>query len=609
MGGPPPQPLTRSTSHHDELDEGGEAVVAPPMLLGRALSLQEAREQADGELPVGCVVKIHSTGVEPNYTSPWRVKEQQSWTGSGFCISGRRIITNAHVVENATLLQVQAQDQPKKWRCHTTSIAHDLDLAIVAVDDESFWATAMTVLLAPPDYVPNLYSEVNAIGFPAGGSTVCVTKGVVSRYDAHVYVHPATMGIDSWSANSSGNVYILQVDAAINSGNSGGPCVDKKGQVVGVSSSNRPNAQNVGYIIPIAVVHLFLDEVSERGSWSGVSEFGLTLRCIESDAYRSYIGMPVDKTGLLVDKVAPLGQVHGHVSPGDILTHIDGFEVSNEGKVPVNVGGQRVWITYDALVTSKPKGELTTLTLLREVENKAKKGPERARRGKRVEDEDEDEDEDDGDGNEEGEDEAEADGTKGDEPRQVEEAIISVELAPIPPLAARYHGVDAVPEFVAIAGLVFSRLSVPLMQENGYNSKRLYIDRQYANEYKKSSTHEKVICVSILKHDVNIGCAGAGCLVDTVDGVKIKSLAQLASIAAAIESNVCSSGAESHHGSFVRIKFKAPRGAPKDTHSLPDIVLDRAKIAAANLEICQTHAMSGSLSQSLLVEESPVGSS
>ena len=48
VGGPPPQPLTRSASHHDELDEGGEAVVAPPMLLGRALSLQEAREQADG---------------------------------------------------------------------------------------------------------------------------------------------------------------------------------------------------------------------------------------------------------------------------------------------------------------------------------------------------------------------------------------------------------------------------------------------------------------------------------------------------------------------------------------------------------------------------------
>ena len=62
----------------------------------------------------------------------------------------------------------------------------------------------------------------------------------------------------------------------------------------------------MGYIIPHSIVSLFLDEVASTGSWAGVCELGLACRTLESDAYRGYIGMGADSTGVLVDAVAPV---------------------------------------------------------------------------------------------------------------------------------------------------------------------------------------------------------------------------------------------------------------------------------------------------------------
>jgi S1-C subfamily serine protease len=118
--------------------------------------------------------------------------------------------------------------QPKKWIARARVVAHDLDLAIIEVDNEAFWTGVQTVELAPSTHVVDLYSEVSAIGFPTGGSTVCVTKGVISRFDAHLYAHPACCGVRPSSRNSPGNIFILQVDSAINPGNSGGPAVDEE---------------------------------------------------------------------------------------------------------------------------------------------------------------------------------------------------------------------------------------------------------------------------------------------------------------------------------------------------------------------------------------------
>ena len=79
--------------------------------------------------------------VEANYAEPWRTRTQSSSSGTGFLVSGHRIITNAHVVHRATSVIVQAQaGAPAKYAAKVVCIGREIDLAILKVEDESFWA-------------------------------------------------------------------------------------------------------------------------------------------------------------------------------------------------------------------------------------------------------------------------------------------------------------------------------------------------------------------------------------------------------------------------------------------------------------------------------------
>ena len=89
-------------------------------------------------------------------------------------------------------------------------------------------------------------------GYPLGGNAQSVTEGVVSRVDAKNYRLGATGSI------TPGNTLVVQIDAAINGGNSGGPCFDASNRVVGVAFQGIDGAQSIGYIIPASLARTFL---------------------------------------------------------------------------------------------------------------------------------------------------------------------------------------------------------------------------------------------------------------------------------------------------------------------------------------------------------------
>jgi len=395
------------------------------------------------------------------------------------------------------------------------------------------------------DGLPQLYSEVKAVGFPQGGSTICVTKGVISRIDAHLYAFPAKCGVVSDTHNSPGNVLVLQIDAAINPGNSGGPTFNSEGNVVGVASSSMMKAQNVSYIIPVSVVMLFLNEVTCTGSWNGINELGVTLRNLESDSLRQYLKMLPDTTGALVDCVAPLGGAFGILQPCDVITHIDTYEVSNEGKVPIDIGHQKNFVPADTLVTAKPQGTPTKFTILRD--------------GERME----------------------------------LEAVCKA----IPSLMPRFHGHDCSPEYLIVGGLLLTRLTIPLKQEYSdavnnmtYGS---VIFRSVTwdtglRAYKKNLEHDVVILLRILEHDINIGCPSQVRVLESVNGIETCGLRSAASlVATALRGN----------DEFIRFRFK--RDCGDDESCVPDIVLERARIAAADEEISQRNRIDALVSNGL----------
>merc|ERR1712194_430376 len=99
--------------------------------------------------------------------------------------------------------------------------------------------------------VPHLEDDVLCVGFPLGGDTISVTSGVISRIEVTTYTQ------------ASHELLGIQIDAAINSGNSGGPAFNARGECVGVAfqSMGAEEAENIGYVIPTVVVMHFLNDL------------------------------------------------------------------------------------------------------------------------------------------------------------------------------------------------------------------------------------------------------------------------------------------------------------------------------------------------------------
>eukprot|EP00929_Paragymnodinium_shiwhaense_P040215 TRINITY_DN21004_c0_g1_i1.p1 TRINITY_DN21004_c0_g1~~TRINITY_DN21004_c0_g1_i1.p1 ORF type:complete len:585 (-),score=150.04 TRINITY_DN21004_c0_g1_i1:131-1885(-) len=432
-------------------------------------------------LPMSSVVKIWTHSAAPSYMFPWQVSDQQEWTGSGFAVmvDGKwRILTNAHVVDCAVVVRVTRQNESRKVKARVVSIAHDLDLALLEVKDESFRDKVPTVQFA--ERIPSLFSEVKAIGYPEGGTTICVTKGVVSRVDAQTYAHAEAKGILSNGFNNPGRLLIVQIDAAINGGSSGGPAVNQQGRIIGVASSGMDHGQNIGYIIPTCLVQNFLAVVSSTGRWRGIPEPGFVFRCLESAPLRDFLQVPSGRTGVQLTSVAPFGALAKHAQPGDVLLKIGGQDVSNEGTVLLP--DQEVQLPLEHLITSKRETDMTKLLLWR---IGAKKEEE-----------------------------------------------VEVKFAPIPPLLPRFHGFDAEPTFFIFGGLVFSRLTTPLIQEFSFGEDYLQMEVPEGVYEKtkiwKKGDEEVIILMRVLKHEVNEGISTS--IVRVLETVNDKPVSSLADV-------------------------------------------------------------------------------
>jgi S1-C subfamily serine protease len=114
-----------------------------------------------------------------------------------------------------------------------------------------------------------------------GGDTVSVTAGVVSRIEVTSYVH------------SNMRLLGIQIDAAINSGNSGGPVYDQDGKLVGVAFQSYAGSEmeNVGWIIPTTVVAHFLRDYERNEAYTGFPQLGITWQRLESDAHKTRLAM------------------------------------------------------------------------------------------------------------------------------------------------------------------------------------------------------------------------------------------------------------------------------------------------------------------------------
>src|SRR5580704_14507951 len=136
------------------------------------------------------VVKVFSTMRYPDPYRPWTKQAPAEATASGVIIEGKRILTNAHAVLYASQVQVQPNQSGDKISATVVAVAHGIDLAVLKLDDESFFSTHAPISRALQ--LPQIKDAVLAYGFPTGGASLSITKGIVSRIEFVPYNFPVS---------------------------------------------------------------------------------------------------------------------------------------------------------------------------------------------------------------------------------------------------------------------------------------------------------------------------------------------------------------------------------------------------------------------------------
>ena len=284
-----------------------------------ASAVSPARAEVE-DAPRRATVQISFVSREPDWSQPWQFAHQQSGTGSGVIIEGHRILTNAHVVADATYLTVRKAGDSKKYPAHVLHVAHDGETALLTVDDASFFDGTRP---APFGELPSPRDKLVVYGFPTGGTELSTTEGVVSRVGAVTYSH------------SSRRLLAIQTDAAINPGNSGGP-VFKDGKVIGIAFQHlvSPGSENIGYVVPIPIIKRFLADVKD-GSYHGIPALGVNWQETENPALRRALGLRDDGLGVMITRIQYGSTAWDQLAPGDVLVKLDGVEISENGTVPL----------------------------------------------------------------------------------------------------------------------------------------------------------------------------------------------------------------------------------------------------------------------------------
>lgn len=257
-------------------------------------------------------VKIFTTSRGPDLTRPWTRQQPSDSTGSGLVIDGGRILTNAHVVEYGQQIFVQPYLTSQRLAAKVVARHTGIDLALLELEDKDAIEGVPAARMS--DELPQVGDKVNALGYPMGGDELSITEGIVSRIEFVSY-RAGTMGLR------------IQVDAALNPGNSGGP-VAVDGKVIGLTFSGISQADNIGYIIPNEEVELFLEDAKD-GEITGRPYLEEIFDNARNPALRQKLGLSRDIDGMIVN-----GEVEGNpLKNWDVVTSVDGHDIDSQGLV------------------------------------------------------------------------------------------------------------------------------------------------------------------------------------------------------------------------------------------------------------------------------------
>jgi S1-C subfamily serine protease len=285
------------------------------------------------------VAQVRVTNYSYSIDHPWQKGSAGKSFGSAVFIEGDRLLTNAHVVDSALRVELRRVGSDTWYRASIEYVSEASDLAMLKVADAEFSSDAKPALLSSEI---EFGSEVLVVGFPEGGDTVSVTKGVLSRTEETEYAYSYMPQI------------AYQIDAAINSGNSGG-AVFSDGRLMGISFQSIDEAENIGYAIPVTVIKQFLTDIGD-GVVDGVPQLPFFHLPIGNVNMQEYLGLP-ERAGVYVPETVA-NSAFQCVQSGDVVTAIEGLDVSASGMVETAVDGV---VSIDHIASSSQIGDIVEL--------------------------------------------------------------------------------------------------------------------------------------------------------------------------------------------------------------------------------------------------------
>jgi len=301
--------------------------------------------RAEAERVIPATVQITTVTAAPDYAKPWQLEATETFSGSGAIISGNRILTNAHNVAWAASIDVSRPGLQKKFSAHIQYVDHGCDLALLTVEDPAFFKGIVPLEIGE---LPRVESAVTAYGYPIGGEAVSATSGIVSRLEDDLYVH------------SDRYLLVVQIDAALNPGNSGGPVIGG-GKIVAIAMQVLQDGENIGYAIPAPMIERFLVDADD-GEIAGVPRLGAYCLPLENDALRRYLQLGEQQTGCIVADVACGSCAWGKIKRDDVILAVDGVPVANDCTIPLT-GSARA--DFSCSIQQKQIGDLVALTIWR----------------------------------------------------------------------------------------------------------------------------------------------------------------------------------------------------------------------------------------------------
>ena len=236
--------------------------------------------------------------------------------GTGFIISSEgQVVTNAHVVENATDIQVMLYDG-SVLEAELVQQDPTRDLAVLQIEGEDLPAARLG-LSADVEVGDEVLAIGNALGL---GDTPTVTTGIVSALERELQLSGSRL------------TRLIQTDAAINPGNSGGPLVNANGEVIGVNTAIAGNAEGIGFAISIdharpVIETLQTGEVPKR-PLLGVNIIDVEM--LDETSRNQYdISEEVEQGVVIVALVEDGAANAAGLSIGEVVTEFDGKEIKS----------------------------------------------------------------------------------------------------------------------------------------------------------------------------------------------------------------------------------------------------------------------------------------